>query len=216
MILAPAPGAGGFFNSTSKAVSPPASPADATYFWCGKSRQNRSCREGARQTAPGPLRFSHRTAGSELAPFGRSDMRNRKTPFAAAILGAIEADGVAAERWVHVGAYPPHVMSPHPAVVAAEHCRAGRKKGRRMSERRERSDHSEFGGPRPDRNAQGTGPEAAPAAVGPAASPGSVSWLLLGAPRSNSHQPAKLAAKRLLILICESRATTISRRRNGF
>ena len=85
-----------------------------------------------------------------------------------------------------------------PAVAAAEHCRAGRKKGRRMSERRERSDHSEFGGPRPDRNAQGTGPEAASAAVGPAASPGSVSWLLLGAPRSNSHQPAKPAAKRPL------------------
>ena len=105
---------------------------------------------------------------------------------------------------------------PAPTVAAAEHCRAGRKKGRRMSERRERSERSEFGGPRPDRNAQGTGPEAAPAAVGPAASPGSVSWLLLGAPRSNSHQPAKLAAKRLLILICESRATTISRRRNGF
>ena len=32
----------------------------------------------------------------------------------------------------------PYVMSPHPAVAAAEHCRAGRKKGRRMSERRER------------------------------------------------------------------------------
>ena len=180
----------------SNSVSPPASLADATYFCGDKSRQNRSCREGARQTAPGPLRFSQRTAGSELAPFGRSDMRNRKPPFAAAILGAIEADGwppnigCMSERWAL------NVPRPHPAVAAAEHCRAGRKKGRRMSERRERSDHSEFGGPRPDRNAQGTGPEAAPAAVGPAASPGSVSWLLLGAPRSNSLKPAKPAAKR--------------------
>jgi len=78
---------------------------------------------------------------------------------------------VDAERLVHVGAYPPSVPSP-PAVAAAEHCRAGRKKGRRMSERRERSDHSEFGGPRPDRNAQGTRPEAASAAVGPAAPEG--------------------------------------------
>ena len=46
---------------------------------------------------PGSLRFSQRTAGSELAPFGRSDMRNRKSPIvmtsAAAILGAIEAEG---------------------------------------------------------------------------------------------------------------------------
>ena len=61
---------------------------------------------------------------------------------------------------------------PPPAVAAAEHCRAGRKKGRRMSERRERSDHSEFGGPRPDQNGQGTRPEAASAAVGPAAPEG--------------------------------------------
>jgi len=138
-------------------------------------------------------------------PCGRSDMRNRTSPFATAILGAVEADGVTAERWLHVEKWLPNVMSPHPAVAAAEHCRAGRKKGRRMSERRERSDHSEFGGPRPDRNAQGTGPEAAPAAVGPAASPGSVSWLLLGAPRSNSHQPAKPAAKLPLTLIaCEA------------
>src|SRR6056297_877875 len=59
----------------SKAVSPPASLADATYFWCGKSRQNRSCREGARQTAPGPLRCSVQAGRAELAPFGRSDMR---------------------------------------------------------------------------------------------------------------------------------------------
>ena|SRR6056297_1464518 len=95
---------------------------------------------------------------------------------------------------------PPKVSCPPPAVAAAEHCRAGRKTGRRMSERRERSDHSEFGGPRPDRNAQGTGPEAASAAVGPAASPGSVSWLLLGAPRSHSLKPAKPAAKPLLKL----------------
>src|SRR6056297_382633 len=51
-------------------------------------------------------------------------------------------------------------MSPPPAVAAADHFRAGRKTGRRMSERRERSDHSEFDGPRPDRNAQGTGPQA--------------------------------------------------------
>src|SRR6056297_428876 len=71
----------------------------------------------------------------------------------------------------------------------------------RMFERRKRSDHSEFGGPRPDRNAQGTGPEAAPAAAGPAASPGSVSWLLLGAPRSDSPKPAQPAAKPLLILV---------------
>jgi len=119
---------------------------------------------------------------------------------AAAILGAIEADGVAAKGWVHVGKYPPNVSCPHPAVAAAEHCRAGRKKGRRMSERREQSERSEFGGPRPDRNAQGTGLEAAPAAVGPAASPGSVSWLLLGAPRSDSLKPAKPAAKRPLTL----------------
>ena len=105
----------------SNSVSPPASLADATCFWCGKSRQNRSCREGARQTAPGPLRFSHRTAGSELAPFGRSDMRNRKTPFAAAILGAIEADGWSpnvgcmAERILRTfGARPP--PSPPPSI----------------------------------------------------------------------------------------------------
>ena len=143
----------------SNSVSPPASLADATCFWCGKSRQNRSCREGARQTAPGPLRFSHRTAGSELAPFGRSDMRNRKTPFAAAILGAIEADGRPPIVGVHVGEKARNVPCPHPAVAAAEHCRAGRKKGRSMSERREQSERSEFGGPRPDRNAQGTGPK---------------------------------------------------------
>src|SRR6056297_732318 len=187
-------------RSPRKAVSPPALLADATYFWCGKSRQNRWCREGARQTAPGALRFSHRTAGSELAPFGRSDMRNRTSPFAAAILGAIEADGWPPNAGCMSEKRPPSVRCPQPAVAAAEHCRAGRKKGRRMSERREQSERSEFGGPRPDRNAQGTGPEAAPAAVGPAASPGSVSWLLLGAPRSNSHQLAKRAAKRPLIL----------------
>src|SRR6056297_323606 len=113
----------------SKAVSPPASLADATYFWCGKSRQNRSCREGARQTAPGPLLFSPRTAGSELVPFARSDMRNRNAPFAAAILGAIEADGVGPNVWCMSEQLPPNVPCPHPAVAAAEHCRAGRKKG---------------------------------------------------------------------------------------
>src|SRR6056297_4222340 len=66
----------------------------------------------------------------------------------------------------------------------------------RMSERPE---GSEFGTGRSRRETQGTGPEAAPAAGGPAASPGSVSWLLLGAPRSNSRKPAQPAAKSLLI-----------------
>ncbi len=104
----------------SKAVSPPAAPAFATYFWCGKSRQNRSCREGARQTAPGPLRFSQRTAGSELAPFGRSDMRNRTSPFAAAILGAIEADGWPPNRGCMLERWALNVSCPHPALATAE------------------------------------------------------------------------------------------------
>ena len=153
--------------------------------------------------APGKLRRvpcvsrTERPVPNSL-PCCRSDMRNRKPPFAAAILGAIEAEGWPPNVRCMLSAPTQHVTCPHPAVAAAEHCRAGRRKGRRMSERRKRSDHSEFGGPRPDRNAQGTGPEAALAAVGPAASPGCVSWLLLGAPRSNSHQLAKRAAKRLL------------------
>ena len=114
-------------ESKSKAVSPPASPADATYFWCGKNRQNRSCGEGARQTAPGSPRFSHRTAGSELAPFGRSDMRNRNAPFAAAILGAIEADGWTPNVWCMseriLRAFRAPLPSPPPSIAG----RAGKR-----------------------------------------------------------------------------------------
>jgi len=178
-----------------KAVSPPASLADATCFWRGKSRQ-KPLMPRRRPAAPGPLRFSPRTAGSELAPL--RSLRHAEPDFS--VRGCDtrrhRGRGVATEPGVHVGKHPPHVTCP-PAAVAAAHCRAGRKKGRRMSERREQSHHSEFGGPRPDRNAQGNAPEAASAAVGPAASPGSVSWLLLGAPRSHSRKPAAIPSFRI-------------------
>src|SRR6056297_858087 len=98
----------------SKAVSPPASLADATYFWCGKSRQNRSCREGARQTAPGALRFSHRTAGSKLAPLLSLRHAEPETPVRCCDTRRHRGRGVAAERSVHVVGSDParHVPAP--------------------------------------------------------------------------------------------------------
>src|SRR6056297_2528394 len=85
-----------------KAVSPPASLADATYFCGDKSRQNRSCREGARQTAPGSLRCSVRAGRAELAPLRSLRHAARLFPPGPALLGAIEADGVASELEVTV------------------------------------------------------------------------------------------------------------------
>src|SRR6056297_1745782 len=84
-----------------KAVSPPASLADATYFCGDKSRQNRLCREGARQTAPGSLRCSVQAGRAELAPFGRSDMRRLFFRLALCFLAPSRQMG-GSERWVHV------------------------------------------------------------------------------------------------------------------
>src|SRR6056297_1781357 len=71
----------------SKAVSLPASPALASYFLAPQEVTKKRCRATPPALRPGSLRFSPRTAGSELAPFGRSDMRNRKPPSATALLG---------------------------------------------------------------------------------------------------------------------------------
>jgi len=116
-----------------------------------------------------------------------------------ALLGAIEAEGWppkvgCVSQMTTARDEPAPPPSPPPSIAATDGAFRFR-----MSERRERSERSEFGTGRSWRETQGTGPEAAPAAGGPAASPGSVSWLLLGAPRSNSLKPAQPAAKSLLI-----------------
>jgi hypothetical protein len=178
-------------HSRSKAVSPLASRADASYFCGDKSNQNRSCREGARQTAPGPLRCSVRAGRAELAPLRSLRHAARLFPPGPVLLGAIEADGLA-----------PSVPCLSQLAPVRDEPAPGRRRRRVsqprtgisgsacLSDRRERVRNRPFAA----RNAGNR-------ASGPAASHGSVSWLLLGAPRSDSPKPAQPAAKPLLILV---------------
>jgi len=175
-------------HSKSKAVSPLASRADASYFCGDKSNQNRSCREGARQTAPGPLRCSVRAGRAELAPLRSLRHAARLFPPGPVLLGALEADGS-----------PPNVRCVSlPTSARVEP--APRRRRRRVSQPRTEVSGSACLSDRRERvrNRPFAARNAGYRAVGPAASPGSVSWLLLGAPRSHSPKPAQPAAKRHL------------------
>jgi len=173
----------------SKAVSPPASRVDATCFRGDKSRQNRSCREGARQSAPGPLRCSVQAGRAELAALRSLRHAASLFPPGPALPGAIEAD-----------ARPPNVRCMS-LSISARGATAPRSRRHRVSRPRTEVSGCAFLSDRRERvrNRPFAARDAGNRAEGPAASPGSVSWLLPGAPRSNSLKPAQPAAKRPLM-----------------
>ena len=132
-------GCGRLSTSRSKAVSLPASPALASYFLAPQEVTKKRCTATPPDLRPGSLRFSLRTAGSELAPFGRSDMRNRNTPFTAAILGGGDGGGAGSSRAVVICDTHP-TFGGHPsASMAPRSAGPGGKRGAAcLSDRRER------------------------------------------------------------------------------
>ncbi len=297
-----------FAHSRSKAVSPLASRADATYFWCGKSRQNRSCCEGARQTAPGALRcqgtsehsawarrvcagcsvaalasavwlfqisepkrsgapaqarpfgFRRRSRISRVAILGRSDgycHSDRNTRSAASPTETRSAQSDSEVPLVQAGraelapfgrsdmrrvffrmalcfSAPSRQMGGRRTLGACQRVSSEysvpppRRRRRRVSQPRTGVSGSACLSDRRERYPIGVGHRARNRPVvmtigarnagnraeGPAASPGSFSWLLLGAPRSNSPKPAQPAAKPPLMLAgfgsCQFEATSES------